>query len=112
MMQRKRLKAIHNPWLTKGLLKSIRKKAKLYKKVSQKSNVGNEKMYRTFKNKLNHLTRIAKEIIKIKNSVETSRNDLKAKWKMLNDIINKRKFKLTIWPSLRTMVNLRLIHIL
>ena len=66
-MQRKRLKAIHNPWLTKGLLKSIRRKAKLYKKFPKNPNVGNEKVYRTFKNKLNHLTRIAKEIIKIKN---------------------------------------------
>ena len=60
LMQRKRLKTIHNPWFTKGLLKSIRKRAKLYKKFLKNPNIGNEKVYKIFKNKLNHLIRIAK----------------------------------------------------
>ena len=43
-MQRKRLKTIHNPWLTKGLLKYIRKKAKLYKKFFKNPDIYNEKV--------------------------------------------------------------------
>ena len=39
-------KSCHNPWLTKGLLKSIRTKAKLYKKFLKNPSVAVEKTYK------------------------------------------------------------------
>ena len=41
-------KSYRNPWLTKGLLKSIRTKAKLYKKFLENPSVAVEKTYKTF----------------------------------------------------------------
>ena len=39
-------KSCRNPWLTKGLLKSIRTKAKLYKKILKNPSVAVEKTYK------------------------------------------------------------------
>ena len=49
-----------SPWITKGLLKSINKKNKLYKQyLHSPSNKGLQK-FKTYKNKLNMLIRKAK----------------------------------------------------
>ena len=60
-------KSCRNPRLTKGLLKSIRTKAKLNKKFLKNPSVAVEKTYKTFKNMLNHLIRIAKKTSMIIN---------------------------------------------
>ena len=70
-------------------MKSIRTKAKLCKKF-----LSVEKTYKTFKNKLNHLIRIAKRNLydhKLAASIKTT-------WKILNEVLNKRKSKVT-YPS-------------
>ena len=43
----------HKPWLSKGILKSIRSKNKLYKKYLKNPSTDNETAYKTYKNKLN-----------------------------------------------------------
>ena len=50
------------PWLSKGLLKSLRKKNTLYKRFLNNPNPKNECNYKHFKNKLNHSLRITKRL--------------------------------------------------
>ena len=51
---------IFTPWITKGLLTAIKKKKRLYKQFLNSSNPQQEARYKLYKNKLNHLIRIAK----------------------------------------------------
>ena len=43
-----------NPWITKGLLKSVRKKNLLYKRFLAKPTSYRENLYKCYKNKLTH----------------------------------------------------------
>ena len=52
-----------SPWLTSGILKSISKKNQLYKKFLKKPSSRIETNYKKYKNKLNHLIKIAKKNI-------------------------------------------------
>ena len=47
-------------WLSRGLIKSIKRKSKLYKRYLNVPNDVNEVSYKKYKNKLNHSLRIAK----------------------------------------------------
>ena len=49
------------PWLTQGLKDSIKVKNKLYKKCLNVKTVANETIYKTYRNKLNHLLKIAEK---------------------------------------------------
>ena len=56
------------PWITQGLIKSIKFKNKLYSKFLQNRTAKYEQKYKIYRNKLNHLLRIAKKIFIIINS--------------------------------------------
>ena len=81
-----------SPWITPGLLKSINKKNRLYKKFITSPSLSNERKYKAYKNKLNHLIRIAKRKY-YDTKFESAKNDLRTTWKLLNEVINKRKSK-------------------
>ena len=81
-----------SPWITPGLLKSINKKNRLYEKFIRSPSLSNERKYKTYKNKLNHLIRIAKRKY-YDTKFESAKNDLRTTWKLLNEVINKRKSK-------------------
>ena len=51
---------LYSPWLSRGLLKSINKKNRLYKKLVRSPTPSCELKYKAYKNKLSHLIRIAK----------------------------------------------------
>lgn len=53
---------LKKPWLSNGLLKSIKRKNKLYKKFLRVPNLQNESCYKKHKNKLNHLLRVTKRL--------------------------------------------------
>ena len=86
------------PWLTPGLLKSINRKNRLYKKLIKSPNKSCEQQYKTYKNKLSHLIRIVKRSY-YDRRFESAQKDLKLTWKLLNEVINKRKSKSPL-PSL------------
>jgi hypothetical protein len=52
-----------SPWITYGILKSINRKNKLYKKSIRKPTNENVECYKTFRNKLNSTLRLANKII-------------------------------------------------
>ena len=84
-------------WITKGLLASVRKKNRLYKKLLKHPTLICETQYKTYKNKLNHLIRIAKKMY-YDDKFQLAKNNLKETWKLINEVTNKKKQKQSL-PS-------------
>ena len=79
----------NKPWLTKGILNSIKRKNKLYRRYLRSPTLQNESYYKTFKNKLNHTIKIAKSLHYAKK-LQNIKSDMKSTWKILNEVINKK----------------------
>ena len=69
---------IGKSWLTKGLMRSIRKKNNLYKRFLNDPNPRIEFKYKQYKNKLNHSLRIAKRLY-FESKIEQDKNRLRSK---------------------------------
>lgn len=87
-----------SPWITKGILISVRKKNRLYKKYLANPTSARESQYKVYKNKLNHLIRIAKRTYYDKK-FERAKHNLKETWKLINEVINIKSKKPSL-PSL------------
>ncbi len=90
----KRKKDPLSPWITKGLLKSINKKNKLYKHYINTPTEGNLQKFKTYKNKLNMLIRKSKRSYYY-NKFENSKSNMRETWKEINCIIGKAKKRST-----------------
>ena len=88
----KEKKCWHKPWLTKGLLRYIKNKNILYKRFIRSATVQDNTLYKNYKNKLNHLIRIAKRMY-YEQQLSNSKSNIKLTWKILNRIINKNNSK-------------------
>lgn len=88
----KRKNQSRKPWLSKRLLKSVKSKDKLYKQYLSDSSSKKKALYKEYRNKLNHSLRIAKRLYYGKKLNE-SKNNLRVTWRVLSDLINKRKPK-------------------
>jgi hypothetical protein len=77
-------KRLHKPWLTAGLLKSIKVKSYYFKLV--KIGMIGESINKAYKNKLTSLIRIARNSY-YKTSFENSRNNLKKTWNTIGNIL-------------------------
>ena len=80
----------NNPWITPGILKSIKRKNKLYRAKLQNYNEKNREAFRNHRNKLNHLIRFTKKEYYNKLIIKAHGN-LKAIWEIINEIMNKRR---------------------
>ena len=85
-----------NPWITRGLLKSLKTKDKLFLKLRTYSNPTvkqiNEYKYKLYRNMFNKLVRVAKEKY-WKNNFETAKNDINRTWNHINTLLGKSKNK-------------------
>ena len=79
-----------SPWITKGLLKSINTKNKLYKQYLQSPSDERKIKFKTYRNKLNNLMRKCKREYYHKK-FENTKNNIKQTWSAINTIIGKRK---------------------
>ena len=93
----KALNSFRKPWLTKSLLRSINKKNKLYKQYLRHRS--NEKLlkYKTYKNKLTDLLRVAKRLY-FQNQIELNKTNIKQTWRILNNAIDQSKKKKLTYP--------------
>ena len=78
--------------MTKCILKSVRKKNKLYKSFLINPSDKNKSLYKKYKNKLNHIIKMAKKMYYEEELVKYKCNT-KMLWKTLNEILNKSKKK-------------------
>ena len=79
-----------SPWITKGLLKSINNKNKLYKQYIYSSSEKGLQKFKTYKNRLNMLIRKAKRkyfFLKF----ERSKNNMKQTWNTINSVLGRGK---------------------
>ena len=90
--------AAQTPWITKGLLKSSKKKQRLYEKFLKKRNVKNENKYKTYKNIFNSLKIKAKKAYYSKKLVNSALN-IKQQWSVINELMGKNKQKTTNMPQ-------------
>ena len=84
-------KTIQNPWITKGITKSSRKKQKLYERFLKKHTQQNEQKYKNYKNLFETIKKKAKKIYYSKT------------WNVMKDIIGKSKIKKTNLPRKLTI---------
>jgi hypothetical protein len=75
------------PWLSLGLKNAIKQKHRLYNKLIRSPTVSKIADYKLYKNKLNHLIRIAER--KYYHDLLTeNRNNLRKSWQAINEVIN------------------------
>ena len=90
----KRVKArkcvIEKPWLTRSLLKSIKRKSILYRQSLQKPSTDRELKYKKYKNKLTQSLRLAKRLY-YETKLEECKSNMKSTWRILNEVINRKK---------------------
>ena len=79
-----------SPWITKGLLKSINVKNKLYKQNLLRPTKDHLVKFKTYRNKLNHLIRKGKREYYHKQ-FECTKNNISQTWKTINGIIERCK---------------------
>ncbi len=79
-----------SPWITKGLLKSINHKNKLYKKYIHCPSDSNYHKFKTFRNKLHSLIRKAKRSYYFTH-FEQVKNNLRQTWKTINTVIGRTR---------------------
>lgn len=88
LVQKKNCKRKRHPWISNGILTSIKTKNKLLKiSLKQPSDV-KKSNYRSYRNKLNHVVRIAKKkhfSLKFKEL----QHDPKGTWSVINNLLNK-----------------------
>ena len=85
-MTRKQIKLKNNPWLTKGILKSIKTKKKLYIASIETNNPVAKYNYKTYSKKLSHVKEAAKTN-HYSHLIQKSSRNTKLIWKTINDIL-------------------------
>ena len=79
------------PWITKAILKSIRRKDKLYRKYRSSQTASSKRALTNYKNKLTSIIRASKKQYYC-NLLDEHKHNLKKTWGVLNDLLgNKRK---------------------
>ena len=85
---RKDLRFINKPWLTSGIIKSIKTKNKMFKKCYKSCNSLLIKKYKQYSNKLTKIKNAAK--ISYTEKLETTKNDIRKQWKVVNEVIGRK----------------------
>ncbi len=79
----------NKPWLTKGILKSCKKKNKLYRDFVKYRTVNAENKYKAYKNKLTTIMRCAKKDY-YTNLLMENKSNIKNMWKVLREVIGSK----------------------
>ena len=93
-------KIIRDPWITKGLINSIRKQKKLYLKQLNSSDPDCTNKYISYRNVLKKLLRHSKLNYFNNKCLEYKQNSRKL-WQLINQVINKTTRKSQVIDSLR-----------
>ena len=82
-----------------GSFKVKEEEQTIYHRYVNNPSVPNENTYKRFKNKLNHLLRIAKREY-YENQIKYAQSNIKHTWKILNEVINRKKHQRNYPPIL------------
>ncbi|KAJ8032598.1 RNA-directed DNA polymerase from mobile element jockey [Holothuria leucospilota] len=78
-----------SPWLSIGVLKSIQRKNKFFKKFKINPTPSNKNAYSWYRNVLTDIIRMAKKMYYY-DIIDSNKNNSTKLWKILNDILNKK----------------------
>ncbi len=78
------------PWITTGIIKSIKTRNKLYKQFLKHPNETNKNKYVNHRNKLTHIIRISCKQYYL-NKFNSYKNDIKNTWNIINNVLGKNK---------------------
>ena len=78
------------PWLSEALRSSIRNKNKLYHKYKKIPSLKNEVTYKRYRNRLNHLLKIAEKKY-YRELIVSHKDNMRKSWAIMKNIINKHK---------------------
>ena len=81
---------LKKPWITAGILKSIKTKHKLFNSSFLSKDPDKVKTYKKFNNKLNKIKETAKKNY-FKQQFEMNKSNLSATWKLIGMLINRKK---------------------
>ena len=82
--------SIRKPWLSDALRNSIRNKYKLYHKYKKFPTIRNETSYKLFRNKLNHVLKIAEKKY-YRELIISHKDNTRKSWSIIKNIINKHR---------------------
>ena len=91
-------KTLQNPWMSKGLLKSSKRKQKSYEKFVKKRSPRNENIYKAYKSLFETLKKNSKKNY-YKRHLENYQNDIKKSWDVIKEIIEGAKSTKGIFPK-------------
>ena len=80
----------NNPWITKGIKKSSKRKQKLYEKFLKNRNEKNEKLYKSYKSLFESIKGKSKRIYYSSKILELKNNAKKA-WGVMKELIGKTR---------------------
>ena len=103
LISQSKQKQFSKPWITNGILKSIKNKQGMYRIHFLSNNPVKTAEYKRYANKLNHLKTVSKKVYYCKQ-FNLHRNYLKVTWKLISTLI-KRKTKRQMSPSRIIMNN-------
>ena len=103
LISQSKQKQFSKPWITNGILKSIKTKQGMYRTHFLSNNPVKIAEYKKYANKLNYLKTVSKRVYYCKQ-FNLHRNNLKVTWKLIGTLI-KRKTKGQMSPSRIIMNN-------
>ncbi len=97
----KELKIFNKPWLSKGILKSINNRAKMYRSFYLFGDINMKSYYKKYSNLLTHIKESSKKLY-YERKFDELKNDIKKTWKTINSIVNIRKTKKNNLTSIKS----------
>ena len=96
------------PWITKGLIKSSKRKQRLYENFLRNKTRKNENIYKRYRNNFNKTLKLAKRLY-VSDLLNKYSKDIKMTWKTVNDLIGRKqtsaKFPETIIHKKKTFTS-------
>ena len=99
-LTRKQLKLINKPWISRGILKSIKTKQKMYLSHFVKGNMEHKQFYKKFANKLTKVKFAAKELY-YQDKLETSKNNASEVWRIIKSLLSSSRSNTSLPHKLR-----------
>ena len=89
---RSECKRNNKPWITRGILKSIKAKHKLYRTVIKNPIKSNWEKFKNYRNKLNRTIVMSKRS-HFQQKIQQNQGNTKKLWKTLNEIVNRKPYR-------------------
>lgn len=97
-LTKKEKKLNSKPWITKGILKSIKTKNRLYKKYMKKNSNEIKAFYKRYRNLLTRVKEQSKKLF-LQDSIKQAGKDNKKLWRIVNNVINHKQPKKSVIDS-------------